>query len=511
MGLKDSKSDTYHGDGSTASAAVLDGGRMDGSTTTIGVACADSGGSLVLILGDSQGKDQQSFMESLPADIVQDILSRVPAESVLGCKLVCKKWVKLIRGNHFASMHLRRLLNHLHDGDEDNLAAKVEPGLFFAGRTDDPDVYRTLLFHGGQLIDRINNDEKYIYNQNLKRIYHPRMHHKPLHIHLVGSCNGLVCAFQHHHLVIDPIYICNPLTREYVYLPQLVVNEEDLVDPEFFRIEGGVVSMVNQTACGFGYVSSTNEYKVVRIHYVDYEEGIVEVYTLGSGFGWRAIGEIPYRLDMSWDGKGICVKDAIYWTTYNKVVKFDLAKEEFRLLPAPPCMQNLQNEDKCGLVALGRQLCYYMDKLRIEIWSLMESNDSKETWRMECDFDYEPVVGSRESHFLPILLAKNGQIIFLYDESVLYCYDKTTTVLKMISNEASADYLECVEAVAHVNTLVSLEAMGENSKRYTVHPCGVGTPWDHVIDELDRVALGEVDRVALSEEIDTTRFRFRRA
>lgn len=52
----DSESNACHDDGSTASAAVLDGGRMDGSTTTIGVACADSGGSLVLILGDSQGK-----------------------------------------------------------------------------------------------------------------------------------------------------------------------------------------------------------------------------------------------------------------------------------------------------------------------------------------------------------------------------------------------------------------------------------------------------------------------
>ncbi|XP_026389034.1 F-box protein At3g07870-like [Papaver somniferum] len=441
-------------------------------------------------------------MESLPSDIVLDIVSRVPAESVFECKLVCKKWGTLIRGSNFTNMHLRRLLTQIHGGDDDgsdNLAAKVESCLFFACRIDDPDVERTLLFHGGQVSDI---DEEYIYNQNLKRIYHPPMHEEPLFNHLVGSCNGLVCTFQHHHLVIDPIFICNPLTREYVHLPELVIKKED-VSGDRFDIEEGEVNMYGKTACGFGYVRSTNEYKVVRIHYLDYKEGNVEVYTLGSGCGWRAIGKVSHRLDMFKAGTGTYANDAIYWTAYNKVVAFDLAKEEFRLLRVPLCLQNRQNSDRCGLVALGGHLCLYMDKLRFEIWSVMKSSDSRETWRMELDIDYEAVVmGSRKRNFKPILLTKKGEIIFLYAESVLYCYDTKTTFLKMISDEASADYFEAVEVIAHVNTFASLEVMGENSKRYTVHPSRVRSPRDDdVIDELDRVALSEV--------CDTTRFKLR--
>ncbi|KAI3887223.1 hypothetical protein MKX03_003290, partial [Papaver bracteatum] len=132
------------------------------------------------------GKAQPSSMESLPSDIVQEIISWVPAESVLECKLVCKKWVTLIRGSNFANMHFSRQLNHLYDGDEgdDNLAAKVDPCLFFACRIDDPDKFISLLFHGGQASDKIRNDGKYIYNQNLKRIYHPPMHNEPLYDHL---------------------------------------------------------------------------------------------------------------------------------------------------------------------------------------------------------------------------------------------------------------------------------------------------------------------------------------
>ncbi|KAI3833970.1 hypothetical protein MKX03_006742, partial [Papaver bracteatum] len=137
----DSESNTHQDDGSTAAQPVLGGG----TTTTRG--------SQVLMPGDTQeGEVGRAYMESVPADIVLDILSRVPAESVLVCKLVCTNWVTLIRGSNFANMHLTRQLKHLHDGDDgdDNLAAKVEPCLFFACCTDDPDEFITLLFHGGQ-------------------------------------------------------------------------------------------------------------------------------------------------------------------------------------------------------------------------------------------------------------------------------------------------------------------------------------------------------------------------
>lgn len=131
----------------------------------------------------------------------------------------------------------------------------------------------------------------------------------------------------------------------------------------------------------------------------------------------------------------------------------------------------------------------------MEIWSLTRSSSLKGTWRMEFDIDYEAVVGSRKMEFRPILLTENGEIIFLYDEW-LYSYDTKTTFLKMISNEAPTDYFEDVDAIAHINTSASLEAMGENSKRYTVR-----NPLDDVIDDFNRVALGE--------GIDTTRFRLR--
>ncbi|XP_026451116.1 F-box protein At3g07870-like [Papaver somniferum] len=380
-------------------------------------------------------------MDSLPTDILVELLSRVPVESILECKLVCKRFGTLIRGSEFTKMHLRRQLQ------------VEEPCLFFACRIS-MSGNRTLLFNGGQVSDRISVDEKYIYNQNLKRVYHPRMHNNVSYNHLVGSCSGLVCAFQHHHSVIDPIYICNPLTREYVYLPQLV-------EPDLGRVKGGEVYMYGRIACGFGYVKSTDEYKVVRIRYKNngFADGNVEVYTLGSGCGWRALGTVLYGLEKS----GTYANDAIYWISYDKVVAFDLANEEFRFLPVPPYMKNRD----CGLVALGRHLCLYINwSSAVEICYLIESSESKETWCTEF-------------------------VIDLFEA--------------MISNDASTDYIRHVEAIAHINTFASLEATGENSKRYTTAlprrvPRPVRTPWDDVADEVYRVAPGE--------EIDTTCFGF---
>lgn len=51
---------------------------------------------------------------------------------------------------------------------------------------------------------------------------------------------------------------------------------------------------------GFGYVSSTNEYKVLRMYKLALEElpvVQVKIYTLGSGKGWRHMGRHGNRLE----------------------------------------------------------------------------------------------------------------------------------------------------------------------------------------------------------------------
>ncbi|XP_026398446.1 F-box protein At3g07870-like [Papaver somniferum] len=114
----------------------------------------------------------------LPEEIMLEILSRVPAESILECKSVSKPWRNLVQHLSFSQMHVN---HHLSGFDS------------------------------------------------------------------AGSVNGLVCFSTYlDGFYKQSAYICNPITREYIVLPN------------FER---------KQLLYGFGCTPSTKEYKVVRIPY----------------------------------------------------------------------------------------------------------------------------------------------------------------------------------------------------------------------------------------------------
>ncbi|XP_026416177.1 F-box protein At3g07870-like [Papaver somniferum] len=434
-------------------------------------------------------------MDSLPSDALLNIISRVPTESVLECKLVCKKWLTLIResGTYFTNLHFRHLINHLYGSGNDgnNIATKALESLFFACRRDELDG-PTWLFHGQKISDKISANEKYSYKENLRKVNHPPMHNE-LYDHFVGSCDGLICVSMHHDRVIDPIYMFNPITREYIYLPELVVAPSPDMERPFIT-EEGEVDLLGCVSSGFGCVRSTNEYKIVRIHFpCTVYEGHVEVYTLGSGRGWRFKGVTAIRL-MKPNGAGIFANGSLYWTGDNNIVAFDLASEDFRLIPYPPCMINcVRNIDIYGLVALGGNLCFYLEKVRLQIWSLKkrsnENSDIEDIWCLDFDIGFEGVAVDREwTWFTPVLLTEAREVILIYNDSALYSYDSKTTTLKMISDddEVSKEYFANVKAISHVHSFASLEAMGEKSKRYSV-----GDIWECkiAIEQLETTSL----------------------
>ncbi|XP_026458583.1 uncharacterized protein LOC113359108 [Papaver somniferum] len=92
-------------------------------------------------------------------------------------------------------------------------------------------------------------------------------------------------------------------------------------------------------ASRFGYVASTNEYKVVRIMYVNKNKTDREVYiyTLGSGHGWRNLGKFTFGNEEQLV-KGVFVDGALHWLDYQlkKMVTFDLAEEKFCKHISPP-------------------------------------------------------------------------------------------------------------------------------------------------------------------------------
>lgn len=130
----------------------------------------------------------------------------------------------------------------------------------------------------------------------------------------IGSSNGLICVSRLYSQ--EKTYIFNPITREYVN-----------------RVGMGY------EASRFGYVASTNEYRVVRIMYDNKTKTDREVYiyTLGSGHGWRNLGKFTFRNEEQLV-KGVFVDGALHWLDYQlkKMVTFDLAEEKFCKHISPP-------------------------------------------------------------------------------------------------------------------------------------------------------------------------------
>ncbi|OVA10982.1 F-box domain [Macleaya cordata] len=286
-------------------------------------------------------------------------------------------------------------------------------------------------------------------------------------------------SFAHMHLLrrgLDDdhefVYICNPITRECVNLPSVIKQSSN--------------SSRMDIVCGFGYIPSTNEYKVVRIYYCRGKEsyvGRVQVYTLGNGTGWRDKGEITYSLISYRPFPAILANGALHWLDdEGKIVAFDLADEEFLLLPSPPCFL-LQKEDEYPfqLQVLGGWLCvvHCKNKVSVDVWLLKKKKKKKETngnynikgkkeyqfWSWIKEFDIDSDFKAR--YPMPLSLTKHGEVLFYSHAAFsLSRYDlKTATSEKLVDVKKYVPACFSFQAIPHSNSFVSLKALGEEDTK----------------------------------------------
>ncbi|XP_076939950.1 F-box protein At3g07870-like [Bidens hawaiensis] len=182
---------------------------------------------------------------------------------------------------------------------------------------------------------------------------------------LLGSSNGLVCVITFDS-VFDSTYngkvsVWNPLTREVVQLT-------------FPR-------MVSSPLCwGFGYDSSTDDYKVIVGTWIDGNKQCVQALSLKTN-ELRVIGKVKY----SWfvTKVGILCNGALHWIVRDgkkyKIIAFDLAKEEFKEIPQPDDTRyKYTSNTKLGIAE--DCLCIYLcQHSRLDRW-IMKDYGVKESW-----------------------------------------------------------------------------------------------------------------------------------
>ncbi|KAJ4841022.1 hypothetical protein Tsubulata_044438 [Turnera subulata] len=235
--------------------------------------------------------------DNLPHVILEDILSRLPALSILTCRRVCKTWCKVTKDQSFVNLQLKR------SSDQPPsyvLHSKFLCELFFVG-TEDTKA-RELC-------------------KNTLRIFR--------FMRIMSSCNGLLCIAPD---ILDgyPTVVSNPITEEHIVLPEA---------------DDGRYGFANQVGLGFDPI--TNKYKVASIFNV-LENGnkkrcLCEIITLGEN-SWRKI-DLPFEvLPLRMQGAAFW-EGALHWICSGKeeettcglrkevcILRLDITREEFCLI-----------------------------------------------------------------------------------------------------------------------------------------------------------------------------------
>ncbi|XP_026400283.1 F-box protein At3g07870-like [Papaver somniferum] len=435
---------------------------------------------------------RMSTPKFLPEEITLNIFTRLPADLVLDCKLVRKTWrnfVKLFHSKttYFAYQHLWRhcgrgliqqheQLHNLYHNDFDS--AKLS----FVFWNRDAQALDYMEYHE----EGESNRDKQLANYYTRKINFKF----PLEAYeFVGTCNGLICisvktahvSYREEPEPKPALYICNPITKEFISLPGLGINKEKLDKNDGVHI-----------VHGFGYDPQTNKYKVVRVLYfgVDYKNSFkgshVEVYTLGSGCGWRSAGETNYFVDPSFGAASICVNGALHWILGRtpKIVVFDLADEKFHLLPAPPgvpyCGKLFVMK---GCLCLGEAYRKLGQYWKWDLWYLKNNEEESSSsscqegehyysfWSWRKEFRTLGTIDFKESYCEPFAITNKGEVLlfanYLGDIS-LHNPETNTATPKQIRNffEYCSPGMEM--PIPHINSFVSLNALGAENVRTNI-------------------------------------------
>ena len=387
-------------------------------------------------------------MSKLPDEITEEILVRPPASSLLRFNLVCRHWQSLISNPSFVTKHL----NHVLLLDLDDHQSNSNHLKFIVKSAATSDLHSV--------------DCESLYSTKLDF----PLQSPPHRLLILGSCNGLLCI-----MLLDGvnsfgnILLWNPLLRDYNKLPESTSSIQ-----EDSSISGGYSCML-----GFGYDSSIDDYKVVRvitnprsdIHKVD-------IYTRNTN-SWKRIQDfIPYGMvDPPFSIEGTLVNGSLYWAYvdfdygnyYEEVgdsiiIGFDLIEEKFRSVEFP--RDDMKSMSGVILVEVRGCLgfCKVQHHIRdIDVWILKEDDNKNGFWSKLMKIQYEfGMLGK------PVCFLKNDEVLLSISElggngdANLVVYNPANMTFR---NLPACGASTLSQEIIYVETLVSPHGGGWRLKR----------------------------------------------
>lgn len=282
---------------------------------------------------------------SIPDEIVDEIIIKLPAKSLMRFRCVSKIWLHKIDSLAFA-IKRSAAASASASADEDNQILQ----LTFASKP--PFPFHLLTLEDGNII---------------KRSAHPILE-LPNNIQesnfISHSAYGLFCF--HTRGGVGKAYLCNPLRKEVLELPQATAGGSWL---DFY---------------GMGFDGTTSTYKIVRVF-----GKRSEIYTLGTS-SWREISSVPPE-DLDNMSNGVSAYGDMHWADDDHfsfgqrkgvdncvIISFDFKKEEFKRTPTPDFGSLSYEHERFVMINLkGCLAIVILTPEDIEIW-MMKDYDRKE-------------------------------------------------------------------------------------------------------------------------------------
>ncbi|XP_026460064.1 F-box/kelch-repeat protein At3g06240-like [Papaver somniferum] len=401
----------------------------------------------------------------LPEDVIQEILLRVPAESILNVKYVCKTLFSLVSNPSFVKHHLDHTIHNRKNRSK--FMFMIQDGTKPYYPLVSTVSYDDTLFSNSSISPNRDDDCVEI---------DPPFIDLAIPIHFLGSCNGLICIMFQTSMVyglVSFFVIWNPTTREYKVLP----NSPTRVTNHYSSIYS------------FGYDYKHDDYKLVKGDFIQdgsvnmppSEEDVYvsEVYSLQSD-SWRSIDTIPYHMlkYIPFDSvSGVLVNGFRHWLAKrihgNKwlreqfIVSFDFSEERFKQMQLPNGFRDnrplhtvgVLEECLCvvnGVWVLGEP-CY-----QLEIW-VMQDYGVQESWTKR--FVIHPTEHRQIFDLYPLRVIwsfKDDKILLLKttDERQFVLYDpkKDTITSSSVPVHAAENY---VESLVSLNSGIYMGSCGE--------------------------------------------------
>ncbi|XP_026384011.1 F-box protein CPR1-like [Papaver somniferum] len=351
----------------------------------------------------------------IPKEILNEILLRLPPNSVTTCRCICKQWNALLSNPSFLKSHLAVenqnpsfilvTRNYDEDIDEEDFSIIHVPQASLSSL--ETDLERKCES------DSVCECERHCDKGSFVDYPFHREVESSDEVSIMGVCNGILCLLIGQRVEEETqsiICFWNPGAKEYKRLTN---------PPSEFS---SVVKIVEDySAYGFYYNSTTEDYKLIKIVVISGESRRLgfQIYSLRSNSWENSQKFIPYRSLSRHRNVGILVHGGLHWllnkpgnATRNVIVSFSTCDEGFGNLALPEAVQKKNVTKELG--KLDGSLCLLVEsESRIDgadLW-VMQKYGVKQSWNKLFTTTEENIF---MSNGMPVCVGENEFYCFVF-------------------------------------------------------------------------------------------------